>query len=126
VTPNLINDMHGNVLPTVTQGDNWLASYMPLILSSKAYLRGDVAVNIIWDEAGTFSPTAPTPNVFVSPYITAGTMSATPMNHYALLRTWEKAFGISTFLGCASGTAPGGTGTCAAESTADVRAALGW
>lgn len=122
ITPNLQNDMHDG---TITQADNWLYTYMPLILKSKAYLNGEVAVQLIWDEQSTSSFGSATPNVFVSPYITAGTSSPTQMNHFALLRAWENAFGITTFLGCASGTKPGG-GTCPAGSTADVRAALGW
>jgi hypothetical protein len=47
------------------------------------------------------------------------------MNHFAMLRAWENALGITTFLGCASGTQPGG-GSCPTGSTADVRAALNW
>jgi hypothetical protein len=126
VTPNLINDMHGIIVAAVAPGDNWLATYMPLIFASKAYLRGDVAVQIIWDEQDSSTFGGPIPNVFVSPYITAGTTSSTPMNHFSLLRAWEKALGITTFLGCAGGTPPGGIGTCPSGSTADVRAALGW
>ncbi|MFI5301089.1 MAG: alkaline phosphatase family protein [Polyangiales bacterium] len=120
VTPTLLNDMHDG---TITEADNWLSTYLPLVLASKAYLRGDVAVYILWDEQNTSSVGGPTPNVFVSPYITAGTTTATVINHFSVLRSWENALGISTYLGCASGTIPGG-GACPAGSTADVRAAL--
>lgn len=123
VTPDLQNDMHDG---TITQADNWLYTYMPLILQSKAYLRGDVAVQLLWDEQTTASFGSATPNVFISPYITKGTTSSTVMDHFSMLRAWENAFGISTYLGCASGTPPGGSGSCPADSTADVRAALGW
>jgi len=123
ISPNLLNDMHDG---TVTQGDNWLYTYLPLIFQSKAYLRGDVAVFILWDEQETATFGGATPNVFISPYITAGTVSSTPMNHFAVLRAWENALGITTYLGCASGTKPGGSGPCPAGSTADVRAALNW
>jgi len=123
VTPSLLNDMHDG---TITQADNWLSTYMPLIFASKAYLRGDVAVQLLWDEQNTSTFGGPTPNVFISPYITAGTTSSTPMNHFSMLRAWENALGISTYLGCASGTLAGDAGTCPADSTADVRAALHW
>jgi hypothetical protein len=93
VTPTLDNDMHDG---TITQADNWLHTYVPLILASKAYLRGDVAVFILWDEQNTANVGGPTPNVFLSPYITAGTTSATPFNHFAVLRAWENALGIGT------------------------------
>jgi hypothetical protein len=111
---------------TITQADNWLQTYLPLVFQSPAYLRGDVAVFILWDEQNTLNFGGPQPNVFISPYITAGTTTATPFNHFAVLRAWEKALGITTFLGCAGGTPPGGTGTCPSGSTADVRAALNW
>ncbi|MGH7283635.1 MAG: alkaline phosphatase family protein [Polyangiaceae bacterium] len=123
VTPDLQNDMHDG---TITQADNWLFTYVPLILQSKAYLRGEVALQLLWDEQSTASFGSATPNVFISPYIKAGASTSTAMNHFAMLRAWENAFGISTYLGCASGTPPGGSGTCPADSTADVRAALGW
>ncbi len=121
ITPNLQNDMHNG---TVTQGDNWMYTYLPLILKSPAYLRGEVAVYVLWDEQGSFNG-GTTPNFFVSPYITAGTSSTTVMNHFAVLRSWENALGITTQLGCASGTVPGG-GACPTGSTADVRGALGF
>ncbi len=122
VTPNLLNDMHDG---SVTEGDNWLYTYLPLILASKSYLRGEVAVLLLWDEQSTTTFGGATPNVFISPYISAGTQSTTPMNHFAVLRAIENALGISTYLGCASGTQPGG-GACPAGSTADVRSALGF
>jgi hypothetical protein len=122
ITPNLLNEMHDG---TITQADNWLYTYLPLVFQSKAYLRGDVAVMVLWDEQDTSTFGGPTPNVFISPYITAGKVTSTLMNHFSMLRAWENALGITTYLGCASGTQPGG-GTCPAGSTADVRAALNW
>jgi hypothetical protein len=120
VTPNLNNDMHNG---TVQEGDNWLFTYMPLILQSAAYLRGEVAVFILWDEQSTLTSGGPTPNVFVSPYIKAGTVASTTLNHFSALRAVENALGITTYLGCASGMQPGG-GACPTGSTADLRSAL--
>ena len=120
VTPNLDNDMHNG---TVTQGDNWLYTYMPVILQSPAYLKGEIAVFILWDEQSTASFGGTTPNLFVSPYITAGTVATATYNHFSGLRALESSFGITTYLGCASGTAPGG-GACPTGSTADLRAGL--
>jgi acid phosphatase len=122
ITPNLLNNMHDG---SVTQADNWLYTYIPLILQSQAYLRGDVAVMLLWDKQATPAFGGATPNVFISPYITAGSMPSIPMNHFSMLRAWENALGITSYLGCASGTAPGG-GACPAGSTTDVRAALNW
>lgn len=122
ITPNLVNDMHDG---TVTQGDNWLYTYLPLVFQSAAYLRGDVAVLVLWDEQSTSTFGGATPNLFVSPYITAGTVTDTAFNHFAVLRAMENALGITTYLGCASGTKPGG-GACPSGSTEDVRALLGF
>jgi hypothetical protein len=125
VTPNLVNDMHNGSPPAnITMADNWLYTYLPLVFKSAAYLRGDVALYLIWDEQDTLDVGGPIPNVFISPYIKAGTVTSTPMNHYAVLRSFEEALGISTFLGCASGTQPGNAGACPSGSTAEVRAAL--
>jgi hypothetical protein len=116
ITPNLTNDMHDG---SVKQGDNWLHTYLPLILASPAYLRGEVAVHVLWDEQGTFTSGA-TPNFFVSPYIQP-TASTTTVNHFSDLRTIEEQLGISTYLGCAGGTPPGGSGTCPTGSSTSMR-----
>ncbi|MEO6951541.1 MAG: alkaline phosphatase family protein [Polyangia bacterium] len=122
VTPDLDNDMHDG---TVTQGDNWLYTYLPLVLASPAYLRGEVAVLVLWDEQSSFQSGGATPNLFISPYITAGTDTAVQLNHFSVLRAMESALGISTYLGCASGSISGGA-TCPPGSTSDVRAAIGF
>ena len=122
VTPNLDNDMHDG---TVTQADNWLYTYLPLVFASPAYLRGEVAVLVLWDEQSSSTFGGATPNLFISPYITAGTSTAVQMNHFSVLRAMESALGISTFLGSASGSISGGA-TCPAGSTTDVRSAIGF
>jgi phosphatidylinositol-3-phosphatase len=121
ITPNLENDMHNG---TVTQGDNWLYTYLPLILKSTSYLNGEIAIFVLWDQqGGLLSSGGPTPNFFVSPYITAGTVTSTLFNHFSALLATEKMLGITTYLGCASGTQPGG-GACPTGSTADLRSAI--
>jgi hypothetical protein len=120
ISPNLDNDMHDG---TVTQADNWLYTYLPLVFASKAYLRGDTAILLLWDEQNTATFGGATPNVFISPYISAGTVVTTTMNHFSALRAIENALGISTYLGCASGTQPGG-GSCPTGSTTDLRTAF--
>jgi hypothetical protein len=113
-TPDLVNDMHDG---TVSQGDNFLHTYLPLVFASPAYRRGEVAVYVMWDEA---SPPNPQPNLFISPY-TPPTMSTMTMNLFAVLRTMEDQLGISTHLGCAGGMPPGGIGSCPSGSNADLR-----
>jgi phosphatidylinositol-3-phosphatase len=126
VTPNLDNDMHNGLIESqqVAHGDNWLFTYLPLVLSSKAYLSGQVAVFVLWDEQDSLTFGGPTPNIFVSPYIGQGTVATTQVNHFASLLAFETMLGIPTHLGCAGGTPPGGTGTCPTGSTADLRSAI--
>jgi acid phosphatase len=82
-------------------------------------------VLVLWDEQESLTFGGAIPNVFISPYIKAGTTTATTLNHFAVLRAMENALGITTYLGCASGTQPGG-GTCPQGSTVDVRSLLNW
>jgi hypothetical protein len=117
VTPDILNDMHDG---SVTTGDNWLHTYLPLILASPAYKRGDTAVYVLWDEQGSFD-SGGIPNLMISPYIRP-TSSATTMNHFAALAAMEAQLGIATELGCAGGTPPGNSGTCPSGSSADLRA----
>jgi phospholipase C len=109
VTPNLIDDMHDG---TITDGDTWLASNLPTILTSSEYTSGSTAVFITWDE-GTGGKTGEdcTANatdtsclvaaIVVSPTTPAGATSATLFNHYSLLGTTEQLLGLPA-LGAAS------------------------
>ncbi|MBA2321510.1 MAG: hypothetical protein H0V89_10165 [Deltaproteobacteria bacterium] len=117
VTPDIDNDMHDG---GVTRGDNWMHTYLPLIFASPAYLRGGTAVYVVWDEQGSFD-SGEMPNLFLSPYIRP-TVSDVEMNHFSTLRAWSNQLGIGTYLGCASGTPPGGHGSCPPGSTEDLRA----
>ena len=121
VTPNLANDMHDG---TVTQADNWLYTYLPLVFQSPSYRHGETAVMIVFDEQSTSDFGGSMPNVFISPFIAKGTVTAEPMNHFAVLRATEQALGVDEYLGCASGTRPGG-GDCPVGSTTDLRGELG-
>lgn len=93
ITPNLCNDTHDC---SVTAGDDWLKSWMPIILNSQAYRSGRTAVFIIWDEY------TPMPDVIISPSTPPGTRSGVAFSHYSLLRTTEEMLGITTYLGGAS------------------------
>jgi hypothetical protein len=121
VTPDIDNDMHDG---SVTEGDNWLHTYLPLILASPAYLRGGTVVYVLWDEENGSFGNGPIPNLFLSPFVRPGVATET-MNHFAALRAMEDQLGVGPHLGCASGTAPGG-GACPAGSTTDLRAVFGF
>jgi hypothetical protein len=110
VTPNLCNDTHDCSVQT---GDLWLQGWLPLILGSAAYLSGTTAVIITYDEY------TPMPTVYITPSTPPGTVSGASLDHYALLRTTEEMFGISTYLGAAA-TAPSMRTIFEGQSTSTV------
>jgi hypothetical protein len=123
VTPNICNDMHDACSPyasAVLNGDHWLQTWMPRILSSPSYQAGTTAVFVMWDE-GTFG--APIPNVVVAPSVTAGTVVGDTVNNIAALRATENMLGVP-YLNCASGTQGDGS-PCPSGSTADLRTLFG-
>jgi len=101
VTPNLIDDMHDG---TIAQGDAWLASNLPTILSSSEYRAGTTAVVVTWDEGenGTSSDCATNTTdvgchvatIVLSPSTTPGTQSSMLFNHYSLLGSTEQLLGV--------------------------------
>ncbi len=93
ITPNLCNDTHDC---SVTTGDNWLQSWLPIVLNSSAYQSGSTAIFIVWDEH------TPMPNVIITPSTVPGTVSEVAYNHYSLLRTTEEMLGLTTYLGAAA------------------------
>ena len=93
VTPNLCNDTHDC---SVATGDTWLRTWIPKILSSPAYLSGNTAVMLVYDEY------TPVPNVFVTPSTPVGAVMTGAANHYALLRATEQMLGIGSLLGSAA------------------------
>jgi phospholipase C len=95
VTPDLCHDTHDCA---VASGDNWLAQWVPRILSSPAYQSGATAVFIAWDE-----PT-PMPSIVVTPSTPVGTVAAGSYSHYSLLRTTEELLGLPLLAGATGAT----------------------
>jgi hypothetical protein len=89
VTPNLINDMHDG---TISDGDNFLKSFVPRLIATPQYQAGSTVIFITWDEnaGGTGNQI---PCIVISPY-THGVKDATPYTHYSLLRTTEELLGL--------------------------------
>ncbi len=117
ITPNLINDMHDG---TVAQGDNWLKTYLPLFIAGPNYQAGDTAIFIMWDEGSTTTGTPIIPSLVVAPSVKPGTAVKTAANNVGLLKTTQDALRLKPYLGCASGTAPGSTGTCSQQSSVSL------
>jgi hypothetical protein len=118
VTPSLDNDMHDG---TVTQGDNWLKTYIPLITASPNYQSGSTAVFVMWDEGAVGGDVIP--NVIIAPSIIPGSTFTGAMNNMAILGSTERLLNLPVTLGCASGSAPGG-GSCPVGSTTDITTAV--
>ena len=96
VTPNLCHDMHscGSTAGDQVQvGDQWLAGFMPSVLSSAQYQAGRTAVFITWDEDDESSDQH-IATLVVAPSVPAGTAPTTAFNHYSLLRTTEEMLGL--------------------------------
>ena len=89
VTPDLCNDTHDC---SVATGDAWLAELVPAILASAPYQNGRTAVFLVWDED------VPMPFVVVAPTTPAGSVLASRIDHYTLLRSSEEMLGITTYL----------------------------
>jgi hypothetical protein len=120
-TPNACNNSHNKCTPytnRVTNADQWLAAWLPIITGSPAYQSGNTAVFIMWDE-GTFG--SPLPNIVVAPTVVPGTVipAATTMNNIAALGTTEAMLGLGD-IGCATGQQGDGS-QCPAGSTTDLR-----
>jgi hypothetical protein len=89
VTPNLINDMHDG---TISDGDNFLKSFVPGLIATPQYQAGSTVIFITWDENSGGSGNQ-IPCIVISPY-THGVKDATPYTHYSLLRTTEELLGL--------------------------------
>jgi phosphatidylinositol-3-phosphatase len=121
VTPNACNNMHNKCAPyknRVTNGDQWLSTWLPIITSSTPYQSGTTAVFVMWDE-GSFGSSLP--DVVVAPSVVSGTVvpAATSMNNVAALRGTEDMLGLG-HIGCATGVQGDGS-ACPVGSTTDLR-----
>lgn len=103
ITPNLCDDMHDSCAPTsnsVKQGDDWLSQNVPVILQSAAYQNNGLLI-ITWDEAGTGD--GPIGMIVLSPLIKSpGYSNSVSYTHSSTLRTLQKIFGVTPFLGGAA------------------------
>jgi len=88
VTPNLCHDMHDC---STRAGDAWLSGFVPAILRTRAYRRGQTVVFITWDEGSGDNHVA---TLVLSRFTRPGTVSHEPFDHYSLLRTTEALLGL--------------------------------
>lgn len=104
ITPNLCNDGHDVCAPrnnSVRQTDDWLASEVPKILNSAAYSNNG-ALFITWDE-GEYGSDGPIGMILLSPLARGGGYTnSIRYTHSSFLRTMQRIFGVSPWLGDAA------------------------
>ena len=89
ITPNLCNDGHN--CPTSTM-DTWLASNVPTILNSKAFITQPSLLVITFDEGNLSDNHIAT--IFAGSAAKSNYQSSLAFNHYALLHTIESLWGL--------------------------------
>jgi hypothetical protein len=89
VTPNLVNDMHDG---SIGDGDRFLQSYLPALMTTPQYRSRSTAIFITWDENDGANGNQ-VPCIVISPF-THGVRDGTRYTHYSLLRTTEALLGL--------------------------------
>jgi phospholipase C len=90
VTPNLCSDEHDC---QISDGDRWLARWVPRIIRSPAYRSGSTVLFITYDEDDRNEDNR-VYTVVVAPSVPAGTVADGAFTHYSLLRTQEELLGL--------------------------------
>lgn len=91
ITPDMLHDMHDG---TIAQGDTWLSSQIPALLSSPAWTQQRSLLVITWDEDDN-APGNQVATLVIADGVPAGFRSSVAYNHYSLLRTIEVAWGLA-------------------------------
>lgn len=98
--PDLCHDGHDCSLQ---QADDWLRSWLPVVMNGPDYLSGKLAIIVTFDEdSGTDANSVLT--TLVSPYV-SHTSSSAPFTHYSLSRSLSELTG-SAPLHAAAGAPP--------------------
>jgi hypothetical protein len=86
ITPNLIHDAHDG---TLAQADDWLRSWIPVLMSGPDWRSGHLAIVVAFDEGDTANHV---PFVLIAPGA-SGAVIRKPVDHYALTRLIDKVIG---------------------------------
>jgi hypothetical protein len=107
VTGNLCDDMHGNTDCSgniITDGDNWLSTWVPAITSTPVYQDNDTVIFLVWDEGSggtrgekcynnTSDQSCHVPAIVIAPSVQPGTVITTQFDHWSTLKTAEQLLG---------------------------------
>jgi hypothetical protein len=95
--PGICYSMHNC---SVASGDSWMSSYLPTILTSKAFTQQKSLLVITWDEDRSLTPVNQVPTIIVgSPGLTKTRFATNHFySHYNVLRTIEDGLGVTTHL----------------------------
>lgn len=86
ITPNLIHDAHDG---TLAQADDWLRSWIPVLMSGPDWRGGHLVIVVAFDEGDTANHV---PFVLIAPGV-SGAVMRKPVNHYALTRLIDQIIG---------------------------------
>jgi phospholipase C len=98
ITPNLCSDEHDC---QISDGDRWLARWVPRIVDSPAYRAGTTVLFITYDE-DDHAESNRVYTVVVAPSVRPGTVAGDSFTHYSLLRTQEELLGLPLLGGAAA------------------------
>src|SRR6266568_3746107 len=98
LTPNDCDNMHSC---SVATGDAYLATLVPLILSSRMFTTQNAALFIVFDEGNDFCPTGNSSSDCVvaewsGPVVKKAYSSTTSYNHYSYLSTLEAEWNLAS------------------------------
>ncbi len=98
LTPNDCDNMHSC---SVATGDAYLATLVPLILSSRMFTTQNAALFIVFDEGNDFCPTGNSSSDCVvaewsGPAVKKAYSSTTSYNHYSYLSTLEAEWNLAS------------------------------
>lgn len=96
ITPNLCNDMHDC---SVTTGDTWLSTMVPIILNSNVF-KQDGALFITMDEGG--SGNAPIQMIILSPFAKVNYTNNIEYSHASFVKSVERIFNLNPLIGHAA------------------------
>ena len=103
ISPNLRHDMHDG---SIEEGDGWLSSFVPGILSSPAWQENGVLF-LVWDEGTTSGGCCGgavgghTVALVIASHGKRGYRSRTQLTHYSVLRTIEEGWRLGLMGGAA-------------------------